>query len=113
MFFRLWTFFSMLSLAIAFLHPSKILAATSRPASSLAASFYDLVEKTGDGKDFPMANFKGKVVYGVNVASKCGYTASGYALISKLAALKDKGSPVQHTASSIARVIDYASFSRR
>ena len=29
--------------------------------------------------------FKGKVVYGVNVASKCGYTASGYDLLSKIA----------------------------
>ena len=43
------------------------------------------------GKDFSFENFKGKVVYGVNVASKCGYTASGYALLSKIAEMKDKG----------------------
>jgi len=55
------------------------------------SNFYDIVEKTGDGSDFSFSNFKGKVVYGVNVASKCGYTSSGYALIAKLAALKDQG----------------------
>lgn len=94
MFMRCWTILSMLTLTFAFFHPSKL--TTARAASSLAAnSFYDIVEKTGDGKDFPMANFKGKVVYGVNVATKCGYTASGYALISKLAALKDKGEQLQ------------------
>jgi glutathione peroxidase-family protein len=27
----------------------------------------------------------------VNVASKCGYTASGYALLSKIAEMKDQG----------------------
>ena len=43
------------------------------------------------GKDFSFENFKGKVVYGVNVASKCGYTASGYALLSKIAEMKDQG----------------------
>eukprot|EP01035_Chromulina_nebulosa_P025367 gene25367-33112_t len=57
----------------------------------MATSFYDIIEKDANGNDFPLSQFKGKVVYGVNVASKCGYTASGYALISKLAALKEKG----------------------
>ncbi len=55
------------------------------------SSFYDITEKTASGQDFSFSNFKGKVVYGVNVASKCGYTASGYALLSRVAALKDKG----------------------
>jgi len=54
-------------------------------------SFYDIVEKDASGNDFPFSNFKGKVVYGVNVASKCGYTASGYNLLSRIAKLKDKG----------------------
>jgi glutathione peroxidase len=61
-------------------------------SSSLsAASFYDIVEKDSSGNDVPFSKFKGKVVYGVNVASKCGYTASGYSLLSRIAALKDKG----------------------
>lgn len=55
------------------------------------STIYDIVEKDATGKDVPFSQFKGKVVYGVNVASKCGYTASGYALISKLAELKDQG----------------------
>lgn len=66
---------------------SRIMSTTALSASS----FYDIVEKDANGKDVPFSNFKGKVVYGVNVASKCGYTASGYALLSRIAALKDKG----------------------
>lgn len=58
---------------------------------SMASSFYDIVEKDGKGNDVAFSTFKGKVVYGVNVASKCGYTASGYALLSKLASYKEKG----------------------
>ncbi len=59
---------------------------------SMAAdpAFYSLVEKDNKGNEVSFEKFRGKVVYGVNVASKCGYTASGYALLSKLAALKDK-----------------------
>lgn len=57
----------------------------------MSASFYDIIEKDADGTDFPFSNFKGKVVYGVNVASKCGYTASGYNLLSRIAAMKEKG----------------------
>jgi glutathione peroxidase len=51
---------------------------------STASSFYDLVEKDAKGAEVNFSKFKGKVVYGVNVASKCGYTASGYALLEKL-----------------------------
>jgi glutathione peroxidase-family protein len=48
------------------------------------SSFYDLTEKDAKGSDVKFDKFKGKVVYGVNVASKCGYTTSGYALLEKL-----------------------------
>jgi len=37
-------------------------------------SFYDLTYTTIDGKSASMADFKGKFVLCVNVASKCGYT---------------------------------------
>ena len=57
----------------------------------MANSFYDLSELDSTGKAVDFQKFKGKVVYGVNVASKCGYTASGYALLSRIAALRDKG----------------------
>jgi glutathione peroxidase-family protein len=36
-------------------------------------SFYEIVEKDATGTDIPFSKFMGKVVYGVNVASKCGY----------------------------------------
>ena len=59
------------------------------------ANFYDIIEKSAKGTDVNFSNFKGKVVYGVNVASKCGYTASGYQLLSKIAKLKADGKPVE------------------
>ncbi|MBM4252711.1 MAG: glutathione peroxidase [Deltaproteobacteria bacterium] len=40
----------------------------------MAASFYDFSAQSLDGKDVSMAEFKGKVVLVVNVASKCGFT---------------------------------------
>lgn len=83
---------------------------------SSVGSFYDIVEKNSLGKDVSFEKFKGKVliramsslytyavsdnttflsdnqvVYGVNVASRCGYTAEGYSLLSRIAALKDSG----------------------
>jgi len=62
----------------------KCLASRSPLSMSTASSFYDLVEKDAKGAEVNFSKFKGKVVYGVNVASKCGYTASGYALLEKL-----------------------------
>lgn len=34
--------------------------------------------------DVKFDKFRGKVIYGVNVASKCGYTSSGYKLLEKI-----------------------------
>lgn len=50
-----------------------------------------ITEKDSNGNDVSFEKFRGKVVYGVNVASKCGYTASGYNLLAKIAAMKDQG----------------------
>ena len=47
------------------------------------------------GVDFSFDKFKGKVVYGVNVASACGYTDSGYKLINQLCELKKGGADVE------------------
>lgn len=41
-------------------------------------SFYDITEKDIHGKDVSFDRFRNKVVYVVNVASHCGYTASNY-----------------------------------
>lgn len=47
-------------------------------------SFYDIVEKDYQGAEIPFSRFRGKVCLGTNVASRCGYTLSGYSLVSKL-----------------------------
>jgi hypothetical protein len=54
---------------------------------SMESDFYKISEKDAKGAVFDFSQFKGKVVYGVNVASKCGYTASGYQLLSEAAKL--------------------------
>jgi glutathione peroxidase len=43
-------------------------------SSSVFAGFYDIKEKSINGKEFPMAGLKGKTVLVVNIASQCGYT---------------------------------------
>ncbi len=44
-------------------------------SSSVFAGFYDVKEKSITGKEFPMADLKGKTVLVVNIASQCGYTS--------------------------------------
>ncbi len=41
-----------------------------------AASIYDFTLPSIDGKPAPLANYKGKVVLLVNVASRCGFRRS-------------------------------------
>ncbi len=43
-------------------------------AAFSASSIYDFTLPSIDGEPMPLANFKGKVVLLVNVASRCGYT---------------------------------------
>src|SRR5580704_13327703 len=45
-----------------------------------AGSIYDFTLNSIDGKPMPLADFKGKVVLVVNVASKCGFTPQYTAL---------------------------------
>jgi hypothetical protein len=45
-------------------------ASTGARALSMASSFYDITEKDSKGNTVSFSQFKGKVVYGVNVASK-------------------------------------------
>ena len=54
-------------------------------------NLFQHLEMDANGNEVSFEKFRGKVVYRVNVASRCGYTASGYALLSKLSTLKDKG----------------------
>ena len=84
---------------LAMLIASSVLGFVAKPfaraftaTSSLSmSSFYDIKEKDASGNEVSFSKFKGKVVYGVNVATKCGYTASGYALLSKIAKMKADG----------------------
>ena len=51
-----------------------------------SGGFYSLKEKSATGKTIDFSKeFSGKVVYGVNVASRWGATGRGYQLLSKLA----------------------------
>ncbi|HAL92315.1 MAG TPA: glutathione peroxidase [Verrucomicrobia bacterium] len=62
-------------------------AQTEEPMKSV----YDFTMKDIDGKDVSLADFKGKVLLVVNVASKCGFTGQ-YAGLEKLyQTYKDRG----------------------
>src|SRR6202167_2875203 len=56
-----------------------------------ASSIYELTLPSIDGKPLPLANFKGKVVRVVNVASRCGFTPQYSALESTYEKFKDQG----------------------
>lgn len=54
-------------------------------------SVYDFTMKTIDGEDRPLAEYAGKVLMIVNVASKCGYTSQYEDLQKLYERYKDKG----------------------
>ena len=56
-----------------------------------ASSLYDFSLNTIDGSPAPLAQFKGKVVLLVNVASKCGYTPQYAGLENLYEQYKDRG----------------------
>ena len=56
-----------------------------------ASSIYDFTLPSIDGKPMPLANFKGKVILVVNVASRCGFTPQYTALESVYEKYKDQG----------------------
>jgi glutathione peroxidase len=55
------------------------------------ASVLDFTMKSIDGKETPLANFKGNVLLIVNVASKCGYTPQYEGLQAIYSKYKDQG----------------------
>ena len=59
--------------------------------SAVAANIYDFTLPSIDGKPMPLADFKGKVVLVVNVASRCGFTPQYSALESLYEKYKGQG----------------------
>jgi glutathione peroxidase len=53
---------------------AEILSGTNANSMENKKSFYDFTTKTLDGQELSMAQFKGKKVVVMNVASACGYT---------------------------------------
>jgi glutathione peroxidase len=56
-----------------------------------ASSIYDFTLNSIDGKPAPLANYKGKVLLVVNVASRCGFTPQYTALEATYEKYKDQG----------------------
>jgi glutathione peroxidase len=56
-----------------------------------ASSVYDFTLPSIDGKPMPVANFRGKVILLVNVASRCGFTPQYTALEATYEKYKDQG----------------------
>jgi glutathione peroxidase-family protein len=57
----------------------------------VASSFYDVVETDISGNEFKFDLLRGKVVYVINVASHCGYTAENYAMFKRLTKYESQG----------------------
>jgi glutathione peroxidase len=68
-----------------------VLAAESKNGGNMNNSISDVVVKDMNGKDVNLADYKGKVLLIVNVASKCGYTPQYEALESIYKKYKDQG----------------------
>ncbi len=60
-------------------------------SAAFSASVYDYTLNSIDGKPAPLADYKGKVLLLVNVASKCGFTPQYTALEKIYEQYKDRG----------------------
>jgi len=68
-----------------------VLFALFASAMLAADSIYDFTMNSIDGKPTPLADYKGKIVLLVNVASKCGYTPQYAGLEALYRKYKDQG----------------------
>lgn len=65
--------------------------ANDKEATPVANSIYDFTMKDIDGKDASLAQYRGKVVLLVNVASRCGFTPQYEGLEKVYLQYKDRG----------------------
>jgi glutathione peroxidase len=80
-FYKLWLYMNV----------EKGTAAASNTEKEKTMSVYDFTLKNIDGKETSLAEYKGKVLLLVNVASKCGYTPQYEGLQAVYAKYKDQG----------------------
>ncbi len=66
-------------------------ATAATPPAADAKSIYDFTLKSIDGQPTPLAEYKGKVVLLVNVASRCGFTPQYTALQAAYDKYKSRG----------------------
>jgi glutathione peroxidase len=73
------------------MHRVGLLALFAATSLFAASSIYDFTLPSIDGKPSPLANYKGKVILVVNVASRCGFTPQYSALEAIYEKYKDQG----------------------
>ncbi len=69
-------------------HCSKSCSEVSKSVEMKTNDFYSIIEEDINGNQVNFQQFHGKVVYIVNVASQCGYTAENYDILKTLSPLR-------------------------
>ena len=57
----------------------------------IPSSIYDIIETDSKGQDHDMAQYKGKILFIINTASRCPYTKDHYSLFRRLFKYRSRG----------------------